>query len=144
MPWYEYSDIIGPLLPIAEVWLLHAGHRVRLLALVDSGADTSLVDAIVADMLGLDRVNAVVEHSFGADGTAFSTLEWPSAGIEFEFEGVRFPFRGSFVDFPPDGDGISLLGRADFFQQFIVQFWDAAYLMNIDLSPGFPRPPYPR
>jgi hypothetical protein len=32
------------------------------------------------------------------------------------------------------------MGRRDFFQRFIVQFWDAAELMNIDLSPDFPRP----
>jgi hypothetical protein len=144
MPWYAYSVVGGYPQPIVEVWLRYGGRSVPLLALVDSGADVSLLDVSLADMLGLDRATAVIQSSIGASGVAFATLEWPAASIEFEFDGVRFPFRGSFVDFPADADGMNLLGRGDFFQRFIVQFWDAAELMNIDLSPDFPHPPYPR
>ncbi len=34
---------------------------------------------------------------------------------------------------------MNLLGRADFFARHIVQFWDAAELFNIDISPDFPN-----
>jgi hypothetical protein len=30
------------------------------------------------------------------------------------------------------------MGRRDFFANFIVQFWDARKLMNIDLPPDHP------
>ncbi|MGH8908085.1 MAG: hypothetical protein ACRD0K_16615 [Egibacteraceae bacterium] len=30
------------------------------------------------------------------------------------------------------------LNPKDFFQRFVVQFWDTAQLLNIDLSPNFP------
>jgi hypothetical protein len=142
MPWYEYSPRGGgPSLPLVEIRLWLAGRSVRLVALVDSGADSSLFDADAADRLGLDRDIARIASSIGASGVTFSTYQWPTLPLEIEFESERFPFRGSFVDFPPDSDGVSLLGRADFFGKFIVQFWDAAGLMNIDLSPDFPRGP---
>jgi hypothetical protein len=142
MPWYEYSPRrAGPALPLVEVRLRHGARSVRLIALVDSGADSSLVDSDVADRLGLDRRAALARQSIGASGEAFQTYQWPAASLEFEFAGERFPFRGSFVQFPPNSDGVNLLGRADFFQKFIIQFWDAVGLMNIDLSPHFPRGP---
>jgi hypothetical protein len=65
-------------------------------------------------------------------------LHWPNAKIELQFGNQRFPFRGAFADFSVQADGENLLGRADFFQLHIVQFWESARLMNIDLSPGLP------
>lgn len=42
------------------------------------------------------------------------------------------------MDFPDDADTVNLLGRADFFERYVIQFWDAAEMMNIDTSPGPP------
>ena len=142
MPWYEYSALPGARpQPLVQVHFWHGTRRVLLVALVDSGADSSLVAASYAELLGLDRTAAQVESSTGADGEDFSTLFWPGAPLELQFGPRRFPFRGRFIDFPPNRDGMNLLGREDFFRQFVVQFWDAAELMNIDLSPDFPTPP---
>ena len=139
MPWYPYSRAAGGvLLPMIAVRLWNGDRSVRLVAVVDSGADTSLLDATVARRLGLDRSTAVRTVMAGADGTAFGTLRWPDTPLEFEFQGQRIPFNGAFAEFAPGADTASLLGRNDFFQRFIVQFWDAAGLMNIDLSPDFP------
>jgi hypothetical protein len=128
-------------LPLVAVGLRYGARRVRLRALIDSGADASLLDASHADALGLDRASAERIPSVGADGTAFKTLRWPYADLELEFGGESFPFRGAFFDVAPGSEFINLMGRADFFERFIVQFWDAAGLMNIDLSPDFVRPP---
>jgi hypothetical protein len=123
MPWYEYSIRgQGIALPLAEVRLWHAGRSVRLTALVDSGADFSLVDVRVADALGLDHVTATVSEATGAGGAMFDTYRWPAAQIELGFESERFPFLGAFAAFPADADLLSLLGRRDFFERFIVQF----------------------
>jgi hypothetical protein len=141
MPWYEYSRHgIDPPLPLVEIQLRLGDRGIRLVALLDSGADVSLLGIRHAEALGLNRQDAVTEESVAADGSTFPTYVWPDARLVIEFEREQFPFRGSFADFPPASDTDNLLGRGDFFQRFIVQFWDAAGLVNIDLSPDFPRP----
>lgn len=142
MPWYDYSAPAqgGRPRPLVSVRLLHGNQSVQLVALVDSGADRSLMDASYADVLGLDRAEAEQLEAATAGGTIARVLRWPNRPIELEFEGDRFPFDGLFVEFPENSDAVNLLGRADFFQRYIVQFWDAAEMMNIDTSPDYPRP----
>lgn len=98
------------------------------------------MDASYADLLGLDRAHAVASEVTTAGGTTARILQWPNTSIEIQFENDRFPFRGGFVEFPPDADSMNLLGRTDFFQRYIIQFWDAAEMMNIDTSPDYSRP----
>jgi len=139
VPWYEYSVTPGGLKPYVEVRLWHGTQSVRLLALVDSGADTSLLDASYADALGLDRAQATTIDAVVATGGATQVLGWPTLPLELQFENERFPFQGAFADFPPGSDPENLMGRRDFFERFIVQFWDAQSLMCIDLSPDLAR-----
>ena len=142
MPWYEYSaGNDGRPMPLAEVQLWYQEQHVRVVALVDSGADYSLFDVRYADALGLERDAATIDEAVGAGGVALRTYRWLAAPLEIQFEAERFPFRGSFAAFFPDSGLLDLLDRRDFFQPFIIQFWDAAELMNIDHSPDFPRPP---
>jgi hypothetical protein len=142
MPWYEYSARRGGrALPLAAVRLWHEARSARIIALVDSGADFSLFDITYADELGLDRNEAAVGESIGASGVPIRTYRWPTLRLELQFETERIPFLGAFADFALTSEPLNLLGRRDFFERFVVQFWDAAELMNIDLSPDFPRPP---
>ena len=144
MPWYEYSAATaGGTQPYLTVHLWHGSRRVNVIALVDSGADSSLMDISYAEVLGLDRAEAQVVVGELADGTSVDLLTWPDKPLELQFETDRFPFRGQFVDFPGGADPPNLLGRSDFFQRYIVQFWDAAQMMNIDTSPDYPRNPHP-
>ena len=96
-----------------------------------------MMNASYAEILGLRRAAAVEEQSVAADGREFTSLRWPN--VEMEFGQERFAFAGVFVEFPADADAVNLLGREDFFNRFIVQFWDAAELFNVDLSPEFPQ-----
>jgi len=128
---------------MVEVLLWHGSQRVRLLALVDSGADSSLIDVSYAEVLGLDMNRAQQVDAITAAGTPMTCFTWPGRQLELQFEDRRFPFEGSFAQFPPDSDGMNLLGRKDFFKEYIIQFWDAAELMNIDVSPDHPRPGAP-
>ena len=109
-----------------------------MVALVDSGADCSLFDVGYADLLGLNREEANHQEGYVAGGDTIKTYRWPTNPLELQFESHRFAFEGSFVDFA-NADSVNLLGRRDFFGQFTIQFWDAQRLMNIDLSPDFPR-----
>ncbi len=140
MPWYEYSVTPKGPKPFVSVVLWHGARRVRVLALVDSGADASAMDASYANVLGLNRAHAVIETATVADGGTANCLRWPNAPLEIQFGRDRFPFGGFFFEFPPAADPVNLLGRRDFFQRYIIQFWDAAELMNIDTSPDYPRP----
>lgn len=135
MPWYSYSATPTGVKPIVVVRLLHGNRQVQLAALVDSGADASLLDIGYADLLGLDRADAQVHAAVVASGEAVSVYQWPPGLLELQFETQRFPFKGSFIEFTANADGENLMGRKDFFARFIVQFWDARSLMNIDLSP---------
>lgn len=121
-----------------EVRLWHGAKSVRLIALVDSGADASLLNIQYGDLLDLDKGAAQSVPSIVASGEEIATYRWPGLLLELQFEQERFPFEGSFVDFGA-GDGENLVGRRDFFQRFVIQFWDTAELMNIDLSPDYPR-----
>ncbi len=142
MPWYEYSALHGGQpWPLVEIRLWRGDRSVRVIAFVDSGADFSVFDIRIADALELDPGDAQTVDNLGATGSSVRTYHWPDALLEIQFESERIPFQGSFAPFPPGSEPLSLLGRRDFFQRFIVQFWDAAELMNVDLSPDFPRPP---
>jgi hypothetical protein len=102
-----------------------------------------LLDVSYADAVGLDRADAQEIQSVTASGDEMKCLRWPGTPLELQFETHRFPFRGAFAEFPADADGTNLLGRRDFFDMFIVQFWNAAEMVSIDLSPDFAKPPPP-
>ena len=125
---------------MAEVVLWHGAQRIRLIALVDSGADASLMDYAYAELLGLDPADADKTESVGASGSAFEEYSWPNAGLELQFEGSRFPFLGSFVKSEGDSEIMNLLGRSDFFSQYMIQFWEVWGVMQIDTSPDVARP----
>src|SRR6266571_3620515 len=141
MPWYEYSAAAQegrPSQPLVAVRLFHGNRQIQVVALVDSGADVSVMDASYAEVLGLDLAEAAESEVTTAGGTTARVLRWLSTPLEIQFENNRFPFKGVFVKFPEDSDPVNLLGRADFFERYIVQFWDAAELLNVDLSPDYP------
>ena len=142
MPWYRYSSVSGlSPQPYVRFRLWRGPNRVEIAALVDSGADTSILDAGYAEFLGLDRAEAETEGAVTASGQVITYRRWPAADLEIDFAGRRFPYNGGFIDFPADSDPTNLLGRSDFFQQYIIQFWEAARLMSIDLAPQFSYPP---
>src|SRR5271157_4767252 len=104
MPWYEYSVTPAGGQPFIAVHLWHGVRRVELLALVDSGADMSALDVNYADVLGLDRADAVTDTFATAGGGTATCLRWPNAPLEMQFERDRFPFAGVFVEFPSNAD----------------------------------------
>jgi hypothetical protein len=142
MPWYEYSAVGGDVArPMVELVLWHGARRVRLIALLDSGADSSLMNADYISLLGLDRADAEEGQSIAAGGEPMTCLSWPKANLEIQFEGNRFRFLGEFAEFRHGDDGLNLAGRQDFFSQYVVTFWDAEGLVQIDESPFAARPP---
>ena len=124
---------------MVEITLWHRDQHVRLVALVDSGADVSLFNVDYALKLGLDPADAQRTRAVGAGGAAVDCMSW--SGLELEFEQDRIAFAGRFIDLPASAPRMNLLGRRDFFQRYMVQFWDGAGLFGIDISPDFPKTP---
>lgn len=138
MPWYRYSRALGgSRRPILSLRLWSGVRKVSMIAVVDSGADSSLLDVSYADLLGLKRKDAKRVVATGAGGIPITCFHWPKAYLEFQFGNKYFPFLGDFAEFTAGVDGENLLGRRDFFSQYIVEFWDAAGLMNIYRYPPF-------
>ena len=137
MPWYQYSATPSGLKPLVAVRLVHGNRQVQLVATVDSGASSSLLDIGYADLVGLDRGQASEEVAILANGDPTSVFKYSEGILELQFENRRFPFRGTFKEFEPDSEFENLMGRSDFFANYIIQFWDARNLMNIDLSPDY-------
>jgi hypothetical protein len=82
-------------------------------ALVDSGADSSLLDLDMGLAVGLDPAEAIRGEAVTAGGETMEVVSWPKAGLELQFERDRFPFNGEFARFAAGDDGVSLLGRSD-------------------------------
>src|ERR1700730_4278656 len=101
MPWYEFSeDSQGFAQPYVTVHLWHGGRFVKLLALVDSGADSSLVDLSFAEVLGLDRAQAQEVVGGLADGSRVNFFSWPDRPLALQFGVDRFPVERKFVEVP--------------------------------------------
>lgn len=142
MAWYEYTDLgEGVYRPLVGVRLRRGDTALLVPALVDSGADQSVFDLALVQALGLDPAAAQGVGVSTADGRAATMLRWPDADLTLEFAGHEVPFEGQFVDAPPSGDFINLLGREDFFTGLIVQFWNDRRRFNLDSSPDWLQDP---
>jgi hypothetical protein len=87
MPWYEYSAWSGGRpLPLAEIRLWHGMRSVRFIALVDSGADFSLLNVTYADELGLDRDDAERGAGVGASGSPIQIFRWSAVSLEIQID----------------------------------------------------------
>ena len=104
--------------PIIPVRLLRGEVHQDVYALVDSGADKTLFDASLADLLGLDLDAAKRERFVGISGTP---IEVAVATIEVQVRGSddRFELEAGFTT----AQGVSaLLGQAGFFERHKVTF----------------------
>jgi len=109
------SEVKAPMIPI----LLKGKESFETLALVDSGADISAIPLALAEILGLD-LSSEKTPSYGIGGKVDSIETKINIAIEKGHEKYVFqiPVKvilGSY-DFPV------LLGRAGFFDKFIISF----------------------
>jgi hypothetical protein len=88
-----------------------------ILAIVDSGADESVFHIDVATYLGIDIATCVAETGYTATGEPFTTYRSP---VTIETLGLHFNATVSFAqDLDPTE---ALLGRAEFFNEFLFAF----------------------
>ena len=109
------SQIKTPSIPI----LLSGKESIDTIALLDSGADVSAMPLAIAEILGLD-LSGDKSEAYGIGGAVDSIETTVDATLEKGHEKYKLRIAvkvilGNF-DFPV------LLGRADFFDGFIISF----------------------
>src|SRR6266508_36884 len=120
--------------PVARPMLIVRLHHppdppFQTLAIVDSGADTSVFHVSIAAQLGIDLATARRGTATGVGGTAMAFR----SGVELEIEGMRFPAEIRFTSgmrLP-----IALLGRHDVIRRFQFGFDEQAQLLLVKPYP---------
>ncbi len=109
------TDVRTPSIPI----ILNGKEKFESFALLDSGADISAMSKAIAELLGLN-LNSQITKAFGIGGEVDSVETTVSITIEKGHEHYTFQIPVKIIlgdyDFP------ILLGRAGFFDKFIVSF----------------------
>jgi predicted aspartyl protease len=125
--------------PEILVEIIGPGRVVSVLALVDTGADLTLLPRSIAAKIG---------------ATVDDTIRWPVGGfggqaidaspgeVDLEFQGGGFAIRWkatiAFVNYPTEAEESSILGHAGFFDFFRVIFDGSAKDLEIHPIHTFP------
>lgn len=131
--WYSYTPIASEYYPLVQIELLFSGKSSFLtLALVDSGADTSLFDIAIAKQCGVRIDDHPIKYNRGAGGFIFKVWDFP---VMARFQNSEFQLKASWCSMrdPKSGKPLSfnLLGRNDFFNTFKITFDQPDKRMNI-------------
>ncbi len=116
--------------PMVPIRVIGPKASVRVLGLLDTGADNIFLSASLAEVLGVE-LGAESEGALGAAGHALET--WPgSVAIEitYDSETYRWPVEVGFLsgdDDPP----IAYLGHAGFLAHFNATFDTAQWLIEL-------------
>jgi hypothetical protein len=118
MPRFEATEYLpGVWAPIIIIGLEMNGFKVNVLAIVDSGADQTMIPYEVAKACKVPYLQLPGSPAFGAGGefemrTCPATVRWLG----------RIVCKS--VDIAPEGAQMSyaLLGRADFFAKHVIRF----------------------
>jgi hypothetical protein len=120
---YHYRAAVpeqaGPLLyrPIVEIEIVGPKGRLRELALIDSGADRSMLNKDIADIVGIDLTKATARRAIGITGATTVYL----TEVELKLGGARGKMNipVGFIDSPYVS---VLLGQHGFFDLHRITF----------------------
>ena len=122
--------------PSIPVTIIGPKESLELIALVDSGADISVIPKEVAEVLGLD-LSGEIQPALGVGGSIKTVPSHVSLVVERGHERYRLniPIKVALdqQDIPP------ILGRTGFFEEFEITFnelEEKIYLKKIDRSPN--------
>jgi len=109
------SQVKTPSIPVS----LNGKENFDTVALLDSGADISAVSRGIAELLGLD-LSVEKKPAFGIGGKVEATDTTMMISVEKGHE--RYVFRIPVKVILSDYDFPVLLGRAGFFDKFVISF----------------------
>jgi hypothetical protein len=108
--------------PLLVVTMEVAGSRIQGLAIVDSGADQTMVPAEAIEALGLSYGKLPAGSAAGGAGGPFE-----SRPLHLSISWKTWEYSGEIRVAQPKRLPVILLGRSDFFQDFVVRFtWHKA------------------
>ncbi|MES2930316.1 MAG: hypothetical protein V4665_00835 [Patescibacteria group bacterium] len=124
MAWKEYSysnEWSGDHImyrPIIGLELSHNEEHFSCIGLIDSGCDTTLINAEIADALRIDISKC---KKVKVSGIADKGIDSFTSTVNIKVEGFK-DFLEMDVIFVPDMRFGALLGQKDFFEKFKVKF----------------------
>ena len=128
------SDFFGDFIykPIIPIELKFKNNSINYLALIDSGADLSIIDAEAGEYLGIDVKNGKEEYFGGVQeaGLAVAYLHDVQIGIGDFRKKVTVGFSYDIAE-----HGYGIFGQKGFFDLFIVKF--DFLKTEIELKPRF-------
>ncbi len=120
--------------PRIEVRLRHGDRFVKLLALVDSGADDCLFRLEVAQFLGLPLKRDAV-HRYGGIGAGSITATFGTVTLEVG----KWTLWDFYVGFSDSPSVVPILGQNGFFSEFEISFNRSEEIIKLKEVPK--RPP---
>jgi hypothetical protein len=108
-----------------------------VLALVDSGADVTLLPRSVASSIGA-AIDDTIRWPVGGFGGQVIDASPGDVDLEITWDGssIRWKATVAFVNYPAGAEEVSILGRAGFFDFFLVLFDGPANELEIHLMSG--------
>lgn len=133
----EPNMILRPIIPVRIFGQTAFGHYA---ALVDTGADNTILPKRIADDLGIE-----LQTGHGPDATAFGgqTISLLFGDVELELEEqqerVRWKSRVQFYDFVNPEDETLILGHAGFLDYFSAMFDGEQGLLSLTPNSTLPE-----
>jgi len=121
IPFDEKSDLFGDfvLRPIIRIEVAFGEEKIPYLALIDSGADFSIFDAHIGELVGIDVKSGIPVVFAGAEKSRGSLAYLHEVDVKVGTEKLetKVAFSYNVAD-----NGHGLLGQRGFFEHFVVKF----------------------
>ena len=104
--------------PLIELELVGNGQTIHALGLIDSGADTTMMNLEYARVLGIDLAGATKKEFLGIGGTRVACF-LATVGMKLKYTDHTFSTMVAFTESPSVD---ILLGQEDFFECFRIKF----------------------
>lgn len=102
--------------PIIPISIIYADRRIHYEALIDSGADFTILPMGLAEILDIDPSGSKKISFSGVDG---GVLQGIIAKVDLEIAGITFQ---TDIVFAQISGAIGILGQLGFFDKFIIKF----------------------
>jgi hypothetical protein len=104
--------------PLVEIELVGNGQTIHALGLIDSGADTTMMNLEYARVLGIDLGSATKKEFLGIGGIRVNCF-LSTIGMKLKYTDHMFSTTVAFTESPSVD---MLLGQEDFFECFRIKF----------------------
>ncbi len=113
---FAYKFKVDNLYPIIEIILGKDRMKIRLDALVDSGATISVFQGSIAEYLGINIETGERRIFQGVGGKIIGYIHQ----ITIQIDKIKFPCKIAFSN--ELATSLNILGRVDFFEKFLIIF----------------------